>query len=137
MSVTLDELEVQLLHPDALPPERSRDGDAGYDLRCVEGFMLAPGARTLAPTGIALAIPPGIAGLVLPRSGLAANHGITLLNAPGLIDPNYRGEVRVILHNSGHEPYEAHAGDRVAQLLLVRYWAPAVTPVDELPPSGD
>src|SRR5947209_19736 len=137
MTVSLDDLEVLFLRPDAQLPQRSRDGDAGYDLRCIEPFTLEPGARTMAPTGIALAIPPGIAGLVLPRSGLAARHGITLLNSPGLIDPNYRGEVRVILHNSGGEPYEAQAGDRIAQLLLVRYWAPTLAPVDELPPSPD
>lgn len=137
VSVALEDLAVQLLHPGARLPERSRDGDAGYDLRCLEGIVLAPGERTMAATGIALAIPDGIAGLVLPRSGLAARRGMTLLNAPGLIDPNYRGEVRVILHNSGAEEYEAEPGDRIAQLLLVRYWAPALTVVDELPPSPD
>ena len=137
MAVAVDELEFQILHPNARAPERSRNADAGYDLRCIEGFTLDPGERTTAGTGVALAIPPGTAGLVLPRSGLAARHGITTLNAPGLIDPNYRGEVRVILHNAGADPYEAHAGDRVAQLLLVPFWAPALTQVDELPPSPD
>src|SRR5437763_9053254 len=117
-------LAVQLLHPDARPPERSRAGDAGYDLRTLEGFVLAPGERRLVPTGFAVALPEGVAGLVTPRSGLALKHGVTTLNAPGLIDPNYRGEVGVILHNAGAETFHASAGDRVAQLLLVAFVAP-------------
>jgi len=136
LAIAADELPVQLLHPDARAPERSREGDAGYDLRCVEGFVLEVGARALVPTGVAIALPPGIAGLVVPRSGLAIRDGITALNAPGLIDPNYRGEIRVIVHNAGTEPYEAQAGDRIAQLLLVPYWAPAFVAVDELPDDG-
>jgi len=91
----------------------------------------------MVPTGIAVALPPGVAGLVLPRSGLAARHGIGVVNGPGLIDPNYRGEVRVILVNHGDERFEAQAGDRVAQLLLVPFLCPALNAVDELPPSGD
>ncbi len=91
----------------------------------------------MVPTGIALALPPGVAGLVLPRSGLAAKHGIGVVNGPGLIDPNYRGEVRVILVNHGSEPFTADAGDRIAQLLLVPFLSPPVEIVDELPPSGD
>jgi dUTP pyrophosphatase len=136
LAIAADELPVQLLHPDARAPERSRAGDAGYDLRCVEGFTLAPGARALVPTGVAIALPQGIAGLVVPRSGLAIRDGITALNAPGLIDPNYRGEIRVIVHNAGGETYEAQAGDRIAQLLLVPFWAPAFVAVDELPDDG-
>jgi len=112
------ELPVQLLHPDAAVPERSREGDAGYDLRSVEAFALEPGERALVGTGIALALPEGVAGLVLPRSGLAIRHGITTLNAPGLIDPNYRGEVRVILHNAGGEPYAGEPGDRIATRVV-------------------
>ena len=131
------ELQVRLLRPGARPPERTRPGDAGYDLRCLEGFELAPGERRLIPTGFALALPAGVAGLVTPRSGLALKHGVTTLNAPGLIDPNYRGEVGVILHNAGSEPYRAEAGDRIAQLLLVPFVAPETAVVDELPPSGD
>jgi dUTP pyrophosphatase len=133
----VDELEVKLLHPDARVPERSREGDAGYDLRCLEGFVLEPGARLLVPTGIAIALPDGVAGLVLPRSGLAIRHGVTTLNAPGLIDATYRGEVKVILHNAGSEAYEARAGDRIAQLLLVAYRSPVARVVAELPPSAD
>lgn len=127
------ELPVQLLHPDAAVPERSREGDAGYDLRSVEAFALEPGGRALVGTGIALALPEGVAGLVLPRSGLAIRHGITTLNAPGLIDPNYRGEVRVILHNAGREAYTGEPGDRIAQLLLVPFASAALSVVGALP----
>ena len=94
-------LQVQLLHPDAVAPARTRAGDAGHDLRAVEGAEIPPDAHRVIPTGIAIALPPGIAGLVTPRSGLAAQHGITLVNTPGLIDPNYRGEIKVILRNEG------------------------------------
>jgi dUTP pyrophosphatase len=133
----LADLDVQVLHPRAHPPERTRPGDAGYDLRAVEDFAMAPGARAVVPTGIALALPVGVAGLVVPRSGLAARHGLSVVNGPGLIDPNYRGEVRVVLVNLGDEPYAGAAGDRIAQLLLVPFWAPAVRVVDELPASDD
>jgi dUTP pyrophosphatase len=131
------DLQVRLLRDGARPPERTRPGDAGYDLRCLEAFELAPGERRLIPTGFALALPPGVAGLVTPRSGLALKHGVTTLNAPGLIDPNYRGEVGVILHNAGGEAYRAEAGDRIAQLLLVPFVTPDSAIVDELPASGD
>ena len=100
-------------------PARTREGDAGYDLRCLERLRLAPGERAMVGTGVAIALPPGVAGLVTPRSGLAARHGISLVNGPGLVDPNYRGELRVVLVNLGAEPFEAQAGDRIAQLLLV------------------
>jgi dUTP pyrophosphatase len=103
----------------------------------VEAFTLAPGARAMIPTGVAVAIPPGMAGLVLPRSGLAIKHGISCVNAPGLIDPNYRGELRVILINHGDEPFAAAAGDRIAQLLIVPFASPALRVVDELPDGGD
>jgi dUTP pyrophosphatase len=86
---------------------------------------------------VSLAIPAGVAGLVVPRSGLAANAGLTTLNAPGLIDPNYRGECRVILYNASQEPYDVESGDRIAQLLLVPYWAPDVRVVDRLSQSPD
>jgi dUTP pyrophosphatase len=131
------ELAVRLLHPDARPPARTRPHDAGYDLAAVEAVTLAPGERRLVGTGVAVAIPPGLAGLVTPRSGLAANHGVHPLNAPGLIDPNYRGELRVALHNAGAEPFAVAVGDRIAQLLLVPVWTPALAVVDELPPSPD
>jgi dUTP pyrophosphatase len=136
-AVTVDELQVQLLHPDARPPERTRPGDAGYDLRCVEAFALEPGERRLVPTGVAIALPAGIAGLVVPRSGLAIEHGVSVVNGPGLVDPNYRGELRVVLVNLGAERFEARAGDRIAQLLLVPFVTPELQLVDELPSSGD
>ena len=137
VSVRGSVLEVQLLHPAAAAPARTRPGDAGYDLRAVEPFSLAPGERRMVPTGIAIALPAGVAGLVLPRSGLAAKHGIGVVNGPGLIDPNYRGEVNVILVNHGSEPFAADAGDRIAQLLLVPFVTPDVHVTDDLPPSGD
>jgi dUTP pyrophosphatase len=129
------ELEIRLLHPDARAPERSRDGDAGYDLRCVEGFSLRPRERATVGTGVAIALPSGVAGLVVPRSGLASRCGLSVVNGPGLIDPNYRGEIRVVLVNLGEEPFVAEPGDRIAQLLLVPYWAPELRVVDELPGS--
>ncbi len=116
---------------------RTRAGDAAFDLSCVEGFSLAPGERAMVPTGVAVAIPPGMAGLVLPRSGLAIKHGIACVNAPGLVDPNYRGELRVILINHGLSVFEAAAGDRIAQLLVVPCVAPELVVVDSLPDGGD
>jgi dUTP pyrophosphatase len=116
---------------------RTRAGDAAFDLSCVEGFSLSPGERAMVPTGVAVAIPPGMAGLVLPRSGLAIKHGISCVNAPGLVDPNYRGELRVILINHGSSVFEASAGDRVAQLLVVPFVAPELVVVEELPSGGD
>jgi dUTP pyrophosphatase len=137
MSIATDDLQVQLLHPDAQPPTRTRPGDAGFDLRCVEGFSLAPGERAVVPTGVAVALPEGLAGLVVPRSGLAARHGLSVVNGPGLIDPNYRGEIRVVLVNLGQERYEGEAGDRIAQLLLVPFSAPETRVVETLPPCAD
>jgi dUTP pyrophosphatase len=132
-----DTLEVRLLDPRAAAPGRARPGDAGYDLRCLEAFALAPGERATVRTGVAVALPAGVAGLVVPRSGLAARHGISVVNGPGLIDPNYRGEVRVVLVNLGGEPFAAAAGDRIAQLLLVPFVAPEVRVVGELPGGPD
>jgi dUTP pyrophosphatase len=134
---SVDQLAIQLLHPSARPPARTRAGDAGYDLSCVEAFSLAPGERAMVPTGVAVAIPPGLCGLVLPRSGLAIKHGVSCVNAPGLVDPNYRGELRVILINHGTEVFEAAAGDRIAQLLIVPFASPELAVVDELPHGGD
>ena len=118
-------LRYSLLRPEAAPPSRAHDDDAGLDLRAVEAATLGPGERASVGTGIAVAIPDGWAGLVLPRSGLAARHGIALVNAPGLIDPGFRGEVRVLLLNTDREePFEVSPGDRIAQLTLVRFDAP-------------
>ncbi|MCW2993388.1 MAG: dUTP diphosphatase [Conexibacter sp.] len=137
MDAPAAELAVRLLHPDAKPPARSRPHDAGYDLSSVEALTLGPGERRLVGTGVAVAIPPGVAGLITPRSGLAINQGVHPLNAPGLIDPNYRGELRVPLHNAGETHHEIAVGDRIAQLLLVPFWAPTLTVVDALPASPD
>jgi dUTP pyrophosphatase len=137
MAIATDTLEVRLLRAGAVPPARTRAGDAGYDLRAVEAFRLQPGERAVVPTGVAIAVPDGAAGLVVPRSGLAAKHGISVVNGPGLIDPSYRGEVKVVLVNLGQEPYEGAPGDRIAQLLLVPCLTPEVRTVDELPPSRD
>lgn len=117
----------------AHPPERAHDGDAGYDLRAVEAVTIGPGERASVGTGIAVAIPDGHAGLVLPRSGLAARHGIALVNAPGLIDSGYRGELRVLLLNTDREqPFEVAPGDRIAQLVLVAYAGAEAEEADEL-----
>jgi dUTP pyrophosphatase len=134
---TVDQLQVRVLRPGAQPPARTRPGDAGYDLRTAEGFSLWPGERATVPTGISIALPPGVAGLVTPRSGLASEFGISVVNGPGLIDPNYRGEVRVVLVNLGDSRFEAAIGDRIAQLLLVPFVAPDTCVVDELPASED
>lgn len=105
----------------AVAPTRAHEGDAALDLYASEDAELGPGERFSVGTGIAVAIPAGCGGLVLPRSGLAARHGITLVNAPGLIDSGYRGEVRVVLQNTDtEEAFSLTAGDRIAQLLVVR-----------------
>jgi dUTP pyrophosphatase len=117
----------------ARPPTQAHDGDAGYDLRASEAVTIAPGDRASVGTGIAVAIPEGQAGLVLPRSGLAARHGISLVNAPGLIDSGYRGELRVLLLNTDRsQPFEVEPGDRIAQLMLVRVQTEELEEVAEL-----
>jgi dUTP pyrophosphatase len=117
----------------ARAPARAHDGDAGYDLHAAEEVELAPGERASVGTGVAVAIPDGHAGLVLPRSGLALRHGVALVNAPGLIDSGYRGEVRVLLLNTDRErAFEVGVGDRIAQLLIVRHEAPELVEVEEL-----
>jgi dUTP pyrophosphatase len=106
-------------------PTRAHPGDAGLDLYALEPAVLQPGERASIGTGIAVEIPPGQAGLVLPRSGLAARHGISLVNAPGLIDSCYRGELRVLLLNTDRQAaFELAAGDRIAQLVLIRVESP-------------
>ena len=126
------ELQVRRLDARAILPRYAHPGDAGLDLATLEDVTLAPGARTAAPTGLALAIPPGWVGLVHPRSGLARHHGVTVANAPGTIDAGYRGEVRVLLVNLGAEAVELAAGERVAQLLLQRVGHAEVREVDAL-----
>jgi dUTP pyrophosphatase len=126
-------LRVRRLYERALLPSRAYPGDAGLDLHAVDGAVLAPGERASVGTGLALEIPEGQAGLVLPRSGLAARHGITLVNAPGLIDAGYRGEIRILLLNTDpRETFEVSAGDRIAQLVLVRVEAPLIDELEEL-----
>jgi dUTP pyrophosphatase len=117
----------------ARPPTQAHEGDAGYDLHAAEGATIGPGERASVGTGIAVAIPEGQAGLVIPRSGLAARHGISVVNAPGLIDSGYRGEVRVLLLNTdATEPFAIEPGDRIAQLVLVRVEAEELEEVVEL-----
>ena len=124
------------LRPEARLPERAYDGDAGLDLAACEAFELAPGERKLVSTGLAVAIPAGHAGFVLPRSGLAARHGITIVNAPGLIDSGYRGELKVCLLNTDPEQtFTAEVGERVAQLVVLPVVAVRPTEVEELPES--
>lgn len=115
-------------------PGRANPGDAGLDLHAAEPATLQPaGGRAAIGTGLAVEIPPGHGALVLPRSGLAARHGIGLANAPGLIDPGYRGEIRVLLaNNDPHEPFEVRPGDRIAQLLLVPFIEAEPVEVGEL-----
>ena len=120
----------------AVLPARAHDGDAGLDLHALEPAVLAPGERASVGTGIAVEIPPGQAGLVLPRSGLAARHGISVVNAPGLIDSGYRGELRVLLLNTDRQqPFEIAAGARIAQLVLVSVALPVAIEVDALDDS--
>jgi dUTP pyrophosphatase len=128
------ELPVRRLRPEAIVPSRAYDGDAGLDLTACERFELGPGERALVGTGLAVAIPAGYAGFVQPRSGLAAKHGITIVNTPGLVDSGYRGEVMVALLNTDRErTFVVEPGMRIAQLVLVP--VPGVAPVelDELP----
>jgi dUTP pyrophosphatase len=129
-------LRVRRLHPDAIVPRRAHPGDAGLDLHATESVLIAPGERASVGTGIAVAIPEGQAGLVLPRSGTALRNGIALVNAPGLIDAGYRGELRVLLLNTDRtEPFPIAIGDRIAQLVLIRVELPGTVEVDELPDS--
>jgi dUTP pyrophosphatase len=126
-------LRVVRLDPRAVIPTRAYPGDAGLDLRAVEACHLGPGERAQVTTGIAVEIPEGQAGLVLPRSGLAARHGLALVNAPGLIDAGYRGEVKVLLLNTDRkQACEIAPGDRIAQLVLVSVETPEVEEVDGL-----
>jgi dUTP pyrophosphatase len=126
-------LRFRRLSEAARPPARAHDGDAGYDLHAAEPARLEPGERATVGTGIAVAIPPGHAGLVLPRSGLAARHGISVVNAPGLIDAGYRGEVRVLLLNTDRaRAFEVAPGDRIAQLVVVRVEGPELEEATEL-----
>ncbi len=129
------EILVKRLHPDAIVPTHANHGDAGCDLVAVETCTIrAGGGRALIATGVAVAIPEGHGGFVLPRSGLASRHGVTLVNSPGLIDAGYRGEVKVALVNLDPDhDYLVEKGDRIAQLVVIAVSSPPFHVVDELP----
>lgn len=128
-------LPVQRVHPEAELPVRAHPGDAGLDLCATEGAVLAPSERAPIPTGIAVAIPEGFAGLMLPRSGLARHHGVTMVNAPGLIDAGYRGELVVTLVNLSDRDYAVEPGDRIGQLVIVPIVLAELVETELLPPS--
>lgn len=129
-------LPVRRLRPEAVLPARAYEADAGLDLAACERVELPPGERAAVPTGLAVAIPDGYAGFVQPRSGLAARHGISIVNSPGLVDAGYRGEVLVILVNTDpREAFVVEPGMRVAQLVVVPVLGVDVAEVDELPAS--
>jgi dUTP diphosphatase len=134
-SIARMEILIRRLDPGLVPPSRAYQGDAGLDLSAREAVKLEPGERASVPTGIAVAIPEGHAGLVVPRSGLAARHGISIVNGPGLIDAGYRGEVQVMLVNLGEEVFTAERGDRIAQLVVVPVVAAPYREVEQLPES--
>lgn len=130
------ELAIRRLRDDAVLPERAYSGDAGLDLAACERVELAPGERATVPTGLAVAIPEGFAGFVQPRSGLAARHGLTVVNSPGLVDSGYRGELRVVLLNTDtSEPFVVEPGMRIAQLVVLPVPELELVEVDELPAS--
>jgi dUTP pyrophosphatase len=130
------ELQIKRLRPDAVVPARAYAGDAGLDLSACERVELAPGQRATVPTGLAVAIPDGHAGFVQPRSGLAADHGITIVNTPGLVDSGYRGELKVILLNTdAAEPFVVELGMRIAQLVVVPVPGLETVEVEELDAS--
>jgi len=136
LSVGFTELQAQRLDPRAVLPTRAHPGDAGLDLHALEPCTLAPGDRAIVRTGIAVEIPAGYAGLVMPRSGLASRNGIALVNAPGLIDAGYRGELKILLLNTDRRtPCEIAAGDRIAQLVLTAVPTPGVVEVAALSAS--
>ena len=128
-------LPVTRLDPSIELPAYAREGDAGLDLRAAHDATLEPGKRELVGTGLAVAIPPGYAGLVLPRSGLALSQGVTVLNAPGLVDAGYRGELKVLLVNHGEKPVTVRRGDRIAQLVVQSVERAEPIEVGELPAS--
>ncbi len=132
------ELRITRLREDAVPPAQAYAGDAGLDLAACESVTLGPGERATVGTGLAVAVPEGYAGFVQPRSGLAARHGITIVNAPGLIDSGYRGEVRVVLLNTDAvEPFTVRPGMRIAQLVVLPVPDVLLVEVAELPRSAE
>ncbi len=137
--MTVIEVPVKVLDPNsgAVAPQPMRAGDAAADLRAVEPAKIPAGSYAMVGTGLAVAIPPTACGLVLPRSGLAAKHGITLLNSPGLIDSGYRGELRIILYNTSDSDFAVEAGDRIAQLMIIGLDKVSFLATDELPEGID
>jgi dUTP pyrophosphatase len=134
--VSAVEVLITRLDPDLPLPAYEHPGDAGLDLRARTDVSLAPGARALVPTGVAIALPPGCVALVCPRSGLALKHGVGLVNAPGVIDAGYRGEISVILVNHDvHDVVHLRRGDRIAQLLVQRVESASLVEVSDLPGS--
>jgi dUTP pyrophosphatase len=130
------ELPIQRLRPEAVVPARAYSGDAGLDLSACERVELGPGERALVPTGLAVAIPPGHAGFVQPRSGLAATHGISIVNTPGLVDSGYRGELLVNLVNTDRQnAFVVEPGMRIAQLVVLELPEVELVEVEELPVS--
>jgi dUTP pyrophosphatase len=130
------ELPIRRLREDAVLPERAYSGDAGLDLAACDRHELGPGERAVVGTGLAVAIPEGFAGFVQPRSGLAARHGISVVNAPGLVDSGYRGEIRVVLLNTDREePFVVEPGMRIAQLVVLPVPRLEAVEVEELPES--
>ncbi len=132
----MTELPVRRLREDAILPGRAYAGDAGLDLAACDRHELGPGERAVVGTGVAVAVPGGFAGFVQPRSGLAARHGISVVNAPGLIDSGYRGEIRVVLLNTDRdEPFVVEPGMRIAQLVVLPVPELELSEVEELPAS--
>jgi dUTP pyrophosphatase len=130
------DVAIRRLRPDAHVPSQAYEGDAGLDLAACESLVLQPGARAVIPTGLAVEIPEGYAGFVQPRSGLAARHGIGVVNSPGLIDSGYRGEIRVVLINTDREiPFVVEPGMRVAQLVIAPVASVRLVEVEELATS--
>lgn len=131
------EILIKRLDPGLPLPARAHPGDAGTDLFAAQDVELAPGQRAIVPTGVAIALPDGYAAFVHPRSGLAARHGVTLVNAPGTVDAGYRGEIRVTLLNTDTErPVRLQRGDRIAQLVVQRVAYPVFHEVETLPGSA-
>jgi dUTP pyrophosphatase len=130
------DVAIRRLRPEAVLPQQAYEGDAGVDLAACEGTVLEPGSRAVIATGLAVEIPNGYAGFVLPRSGLAARHGIGVVNSPGLIDSGYRGEIRVVLINSDREAaFVVEPGMRIAQLLIAPVASVRLVEVEELATS--
>jgi dUTP pyrophosphatase len=129
-------MKVKLLHPDAILPKYAKFGDAGMDITSVEDVCITAGHRRIIKTGLAIELAPGLEAQVRPRSGLAAKHGLTVLNAPGTIDSGYRGEIMVIMLNTGIADYNVSVGDRIAQLVIAKYETVEINEVSELTESN-